>query len=222
MSKFRLFLGAITLFCAVSLNAITEGKDYIKLNSAQQIPDADDKIIELFSYSCIHCYNHFKGGTLEFVAELLPEFKYEEWQVRQMGDYGYLMGEVLAYAKMMDEANLIKSTSKKSAYHAVLKAYFEAYFKHRQRWNTGAAFYQVGADAIKEATKKDVSISDISEYASSDEGKKFTSRLDDGLEVAKLNGTPAFIIKGKYLVNLENVKSEDELVNIIKEIIKLK
>ncbi|CUU71104.1 disulfide isomerase [Campylobacter hyointestinalis] len=222
MLKFKKLIVVSLLTLSTTLSAITEGVEYTKLKGNEIIQGADDKIIELFSYACIHCYNHFKIGTLKFVSEFLPEFKYEEWQVKQMGEFGYQIAEVLAYAKMIDEKNFINnSLNEKSAYHQVMKAYFEGYFKHRQRWGTPKAFYEVGVNAIKEATKKDVSVQDILDYASSEKGKNFVKRFDEGLDIAKISGTPAFIVKGKYLVNLEKVNSQEELVEIIKALVKL-
>lgn len=217
--KKTVLIGALAI--STFLSAATEGTEYIKLTKAQQIPNADDKIIELLSYGCIHCYNHFKNGTLKFVSEFFPEFKYEEWQVKQMGEYGYQMAEVLAYAKMLDGKSGINSLSVKSSFHQILKAYFEANFKQRKRYNDANAFYQVAIDVLKNQLNKDVSVQDIIDYAKSDAGKKQIQRFDDGFEVAKLNGTPAFIIKGKYLINLEKIGSAEELVEVISEIVKL-
>ena len=151
MLKFKKLVVVSLLTLSTTLRAITEGVEYTKLKGNEMIQGADDKIIELFSYACIHCYNHFKIGTLKFVSEFLPEFKYEEWQVKQMGEFGYQIAEILAYAKMIDEKNFINnSLNEKSAYHQVMKAYFEEYFKYRQRWGTQETFYEVGANAIKE------------------------------------------------------------------------
>ncbi len=70
--KKTVLIGALAI--STFLSAATEGTEYIKLTQAQQISNADDKIIELLSYGCIHCYNHFKNGTLKFVSEFFPVF----------------------------------------------------------------------------------------------------------------------------------------------------
>lgn len=222
MNKFKKIFLILALALGIHASALTLGVEYIKLNKNQQIPDANNEIIELFSYSCIHCYNHFKNGTLEFISELIPELKYEEWQVKQMGDFGSEMAEVLCYANMIDKENFIKNPlDKKSSFYKVLNAYFERYFKLRLNWNDSDSFYQTGIDILKSITKKDISIADIKSYAKSSKGKEYLDRTDYGFNIAKISGTPAFIIKGKYLLNLNNIKNEENLIEVIKELIKL-
>ncbi|MBE6429763.1 MULTISPECIES: disulfide isomerase [Campylobacter] len=220
--KFKKFITAFLLLLAVGANAITEGKEYIKLPSHAQFKDAQNSVIEIFSYGCIHCYNHFRAGTLKFVSEILPDLKYDEWQVRQMGEFGFLMSEVLGYAKSIDEKNDINSLSAKSNFHQVLKGFFEDAFVNKKTYKNGEEFYQRAVSILKANGVQNASIKSILDYTDSKEGKEYAKLTDQALEVAKISGTPGFIVNGKYLINIEHINSQEELVEVISELIKLK
>ena len=220
--KFKKLFLAFSLLFAVSANAISEGKEYIKLPSNAEFKEASNSVIEIFSYSCIYCYNHFKAGTLKFVSEMLPDLKYDEWQVRQMGEYGFEMSEVLGYAKSLDDKNGLSTLSAKSNFHQVVKGFFEDAFVSKKRYKNAQEFYQRAVNILQSNGVKDSSVENILKYINSQEGKAYAKLTDQALEVAKISGTPGFVVNGKYLINTEYVNSQEELVEIISELIKLK
>lgn len=210
-------LVAIAILCASSsLFAISEGKEYFKLAPNEQLPNSENSVIELFSYGCIHCYNQFRNGTLKTISNSLPNLKYEEWQVREMGQFGEDFVKILAYAKMVDEKNgLNSSLDSKSSFHEIVGSYFVAYFQYRLSWRTQRDFYSIALNVLK------VTQDDIEKYAKT-RGKSYIDRVHSAINVAKKSGTPAFVVNGKYLVNIEAVKSVEDLTKIIAELSKLK
>ncbi|MEE3776395.1 hypothetical protein V2I28_02700 [Campylobacter sp. CX2-4080-23] len=220
--KFKKLFLAFSLLLAIGANAITEGKEYIKLPKQAEFNNAQNSVIEIFSYGCIHCYNHFKNGTLKFVSEMLPDLKYDEWQVHQMGVFGFEMSDVLGYAKSLDEKNGVSTLSAKSNFHQVLKGFFEDAFVNKKSYKNGEEFYQRAASILKANGVQNASVKTIIDYANSKDGKAYAKLTSQALEVAKISGTPGFVVNGKYLINIEHVNSQEELVEIISEIIKLK
>lgn len=219
--KFKKIFLAFCLLFAISASAISEGKEYMTLPVSAQFKNAQNSVVEIFSYGCIHCYNHFKSGTLKFVSEILPDLKYDEWQVRQMGEFGFLMSEVLGYAKSLDDKNGTNSLSAKSNFHQVLKGFFEDAFVNRKTYKNGEEFYQRAISILK-ANGTNASVKDILDFANSKEGKAYADLTDQALEIAKISGTPAFIVNGKYLINIQNINSQEHLVEVISELINLK
>lgn len=208
---------AIAFLCvATSLFALSEGKEYFKLSSSEQLPNSENTVIELFSYGCIHCYNQFRNGTLKAVSNALPNLKYEEWQVREMGQFGEDFVKILAYAKMVDEKNgLDSSLDEKSSFHEILSSYFTAHFQFKLQWNTQKDFYSIALNILK--TTQD----EIEKYAQND-GQAYLNRVNNAIKIVKKSGTPAFVVNGKYLVNIEEVNSVEDLIAIIKELVELK
>lgn len=58
----------------ISASALSEGKEYVILKNP--IANADNSLIEIFSYHCTHCYDHRKFNTMGKVKEKLPNLTY--------------------------------------------------------------------------------------------------------------------------------------------------
>lgn len=202
---------------AISANAIDSDK-YIVLGENAQIKDAKNSVIEVFSYACIHCFNHHLNGTLASVAKDNAGTSFEIWQVEQMGQNGEQMMKILAYAKALDAKNNKNILDEQSATQKVIAAYFEATFKLKMTFKDSAQFYSIAVNIFKDLGQN-VSANDIENYALSDAGKAYISRANAGLEVAKLVGTPAFVVNGKYVLRNENMDSIDDMKKSIKELL---
>lgn len=217
-NKFKKAVFVLVFGCIGAL--ASEGVEYTKLDSAATIPNADNKIIEIFSYSCIHCYRHHKYTTLKNVSEYIPNMHYELWQVDGMGSFSREMIEVLGFAKMFDEKNGIKNElNDNSVFQKVLSAYFKANFEQKRKFISSDDFYALAANVIGKATQETITISDIKTYASSQAAKDYINSISKAINIAQISGTPSFVIKGKYLINLEKIDSEEKLVEVIREIL---
>ena len=216
----NLIAGSI-LLAATSLFALSEGKEYFKLSDADALPNAQGTVIELFSYMCIHCYNQYRANTVQTLSELLPDYKIEEWQVREMGKYGGLLAKILVYAASLDRVEGYAASSPKSYSHKIVGSYFEAHFKYRMRWASDEEFAKIALNIINEKRAKKATLSDIEAFVKED-GKAALNRVHHAINVAKKSGTPAFVVNGKYLVNVEEVDDQEELLSIVKELTQMK
>ena len=92
----------------------------------------------------------------------------------------------------------------------------------KKRYKNAQEFYQRAVNILQSNGVKDSSVENILKYINSQEGKAYAKLTDQALEVAKISGTPGFVVNGKYLINTEYVNSQEELVEIISELVKLK
>ncbi len=214
-------LASGVLLAATSLFALSEGKEYFKLSPDAQLPNAKGTVVELFSYMCIHCYNQYRANTVQTLSELLPNYKFEEWQVREMGKYGELLAKILVYASSLDHAEGYATSSPKSYSHKIIGSYFKAHFKYSMRWASDEDFAKIALSIINEKRDKKVNLADVESFVKG-KGKAALERVYHAINVAKKSGTPAFIVNGKYLVNVEEVDSQEDLLNIVKELTELK
>ena len=208
---FGAFLSAI--FASVSL-----AKSYDELPQHVQLKDAKGTIVEIFSYQCIHCYNHFRAKTMALLGQKFPNMIFHEWQVAQMGEYGAQMDKILAFAHALDLRDGLDSVLSENSYtNKILKAYFEATFKHRFRFSDEGQFYSIALAIFNEMHK--ITVNDIQNYALSESGKAYLAKSAQAYEVARINGTPGFIINGKYLLDMSKINSPDDLQKVVSELV---
>ncbi|MBT0815779.1 thiol:disulfide interchange protein DsbA/DsbL [Campylobacter lari] len=218
-NKFNMFLRSAllaALFFGVSANALSEGKEYIILKTP--IPNAQNSLIEVFSYRCTHCYDHHKFNTISKVKEKLPQLTYKFYPVSSMGDYGKQANEIFAFAAFKDEQNKVSQSDKNSLTHKASEAYFNAYFKKKQRWGNGAnpeAFYEVGLKAIS-ASKED-----LDKFLKTPEAGEILKSYESANDISKNYGTPAFVVNGKYQITPQAITSPQALIEITEELSKM-
>ncbi|KQI58211.1 thiol:disulfide interchange protein DsbA/DsbL, partial [Campylobacter jejuni] len=175
--------------------------------------------IEIFSYRCTHCYDHHKFNTMGKVKEKLPNLTYKFYPVSSMGDYGRQANEIFAFAAFKDGVNKIDPTDKNSLTHKVAKAYFNAYFKKKQRWENGKnpeAFYSVGLKAMN------VSKADLENFLKTPEAAELLKSYEIANPISQNYGTPAFVVNGKYQIIPSAINSPEALIEITKELSKQK
>ncbi|MCV3374515.1 thiol:disulfide interchange protein DsbA/DsbL [Campylobacter lari] len=218
-NRFNMFLGSALLAVfvfSVNANALSEGKEYITLKTP--IPNAQNSLIEVFSYRCTHCYDHHKFNTISKVKEKLPQLTYKFYPVSSMGDYGKQANEIFAFAAFKDEQNKVSQSDKNSLTHKASEAYFNAYFKKKQRWGNGAnpeAFYEVGLKAIS-ASKED-----LDNFLKTPEASEILKSYESANDISKNYGTPAFIVNGKYQITPQVITSPQALIEITEELSKM-
>ncbi|MBT0793787.1 thiol:disulfide interchange protein DsbA/DsbL [Campylobacter lari] len=214
-----MFLGSALLAVfvfGVNANALSEGKEYITLKTP--IPNAQNSLIEVFSYRCTHCYDHHKFNTISKVKEKLPQLTYKFYPVSSMGDYGKQANKIFAFAAFKDEQNKVSQSDNNSLTHKASEAYFNAYFKKKQRWGNGAnpeAFYEVGLKAIS-ASKED-----LDNFLKTPEASEILKSYESANDISKNYGTPAFIVNGKYQITPQAITSPQALIEITEELSKM-
>ena len=96
-------------------------------------------------------------------------------------------------------------------------AYYKAYHDKKERWNDGkdeAAFLKTGLEAAG------VSEADYQKELENPKVKELLSKWDAAYEVAKIQGVPAFVVNGKYLIYTKSISSIDGMAALIEELLK--
>ncbi|WP_334204340.1 thiol:disulfide interchange protein DsbA/DsbL [Campylobacter jejuni] len=176
-------------------------------------------MIEIFSYHCTHCYDHLKFNTMGKVKEKLPNLTYKFYPVSSMGDYGKQANEIFAFAAFKDSVNKTDLTDKNSLTHKVAEAYFNAYFKKKQRWENGKnpeAFYSVGLKAMN------VNKADLENFLKTSEAAELLKSYEITNPISQNYDTLAFVFNGKYQIIPSAINSPEALIEITKELSKQK
>ncbi|WP_139451872.1 thiol:disulfide interchange protein DsbA/DsbL [Campylobacter armoricus] len=213
ISKFFLKFTAIMAFVfGVSANALSEGKEYIVLKTP--IPNAQNSLIEIFSYRCIHCYNHHQFHTLAKVKEALPNLKYDLFSVSSMSEYGGVLNEMFALASFKEKALDKDAASNDSLTYKLADVYFVSHFEQKINLSDLDFFYKIGLNAIG------VSKEELEKFLQTKEAKEILVAYDVANDISRNYGTPAFVVNGKYQINPEYITSLEELIRIVDELSK--
>lgn len=214
MKNFRmLFLFVCMGFFAVSVaSAAEEGVDYVVLSNP--IADAQNTLIKVWSYDCPFCYKYDKAITQPVVEKLPKGTVFSVWHLKTKGKYGPQANELFAVLKAKDEKAGLSIFDPNAQFKKAKFAYYAAYHDKKERWDAGqAAFLKTGMDAAGitqaefDAMKNDPRVIEL------------LAKWDNALEIAKVQGIPAYIVNGKYLIYTKSIKSIDGMANLIKELL---
>ena len=193
-SLFKTILLTAALAVSFTASAFTEGTDYMVLE--KPIPNADKTLIKVFSYACPFCYKYDKAVTGPVSEKVKDIVAFTPFHLETKGEYGKQASEV--------------SQFKKAKF-----AYYAAYHDKKERWSDGkdpAAFIKTGLDAAGmsqadfEAALKEPAVQETLE--------KWKASYD----VAKIQGVPAYVVNGKYLIYTKSIKSIDAMADLIREL----
>lgn len=203
------------LVCSVSTSAFAfeAGTDYVVLD--KPMPNAEKTLIKIWSYDCPFCFKYDVGVDPKVLPKVEKEvgLKFVPMHVETKGKYGRVASEYLAMCQLRDEAAGLKSTDKDSLYKKAKGAWYQAYHKKGQRWNDGeAAFLKTAADAT--------GISDV-DFQAARKDPKVVALADSwkvSYDVAKMQGIPAYVVNGKYLIMTKSIRNFDGMVKLIGEL----
>ena len=181
---------SMALTAPLSFAAVTEGTDYVVLESPAKAVD-------------------------KAVMGKLPDMEFVPFHLKTKGKYGLQGSTLFAVALVKDKAAGLKPLDPKSNFHKIEIALYKAYHDKKERWNDGAdpdAFIKTGLDAVgwnraqydKDATDPKV--------------KELIDLWEVSYPIAKVQGVPAYVVNGKYLLMTKNIMSLDSMVNKIKEL----
>lgn len=203
---------SMALTAPLSFAAVTEGTDYVVLESPVDI--GKGTVIKVFSYDCPFCYKYAKAVDKAVMGKL-PDMEFVPFHLKTKGKYGLQGSTLFAVALVKDKAAGLKPLDPKSNFHKIEMALYKAYHDKKERWNDGAdpdAFIKTGLDAVgwnraqydKDATDPKV--------------KELIDLWEVSYPIAKVQGVPAYVVNGKYLLITKNIMSLDSMVNKIKEL----
>lgn len=213
--KMRFSAFVAFLASAIMLNAsIKEGIDYIVLK--EPIPNAQNSVIEVFNYSCPFCYKYSK--ILPQIIKSLPKnTAFIPYHMEQKGDYGRLASELFAVLIIKDKkSGTAINDEKNSSFKRAEHRYFEEYHLKKNRWNEGKdAFLKTGLDAAN------ISLEEFQRELQSTEVQALLKDWQKAYDIALIQGIPAFVINGKYLIKTNELKSLDDLKDKIRKLLAL-
>lgn len=196
-----LFVFSLAPFAA----AVEEGVEYEKLKAP--LVDEENSLIEVFSFMCIHCYNHHKIGTLAKVKEKLPSLKYEIYPLLSI-PFGAEFANLYAFASAKDEELGLDSTAASSNAHKLMDAYFTAFFERKAQWQSSQDFYALGLKLLG------TDAASFNAFLQGAKAKELLSKYQKAESIVQqYGGTPAFAVNGKYLLLMKNVKSLEQFIN---------
>lgn len=215
---FTILASTITLFAILAGSgfAFSEGTDYMVLD--QPIANADNTLIKVFSYDCPFCYKYDKAVTPQVVNKLPADVTFRLFHLKTKGTYGIQGSQLFAVLLVKDQSNGLSDkelNSDKSLLKKAKMAYYEAYHDKRERWDAGEeAFLKTGLEAVgMSRTEYETALADPKVQA-------LIAEWDQSFEVAKIQGVPAFVVNGKYLIYTKSIKSVDGMAQLINELLK--
>lgn len=226
LKTFTKSLVVLAMLTGISASAaVVEGTDYVKLE--KPIANAEGTVIKVFSYDCPFCYKYDKAVTKP-VMKKVPEMKFVPYHLATKGVFGKYGSEILAVMIAKDQAAGIDLLDDNSNFKKAKFALYKAYHDKKEKWGNDAskpenveAFYKTALEPVGmtkadvDAAVKDQKIQDILNKWGMDQNS-------DSYMVAKIQGVPAFVVDGKYLIYTKSIKGIDQMANTIKELHNLK
>lgn len=214
LAKTAKILSAAALLGALSANAFTEGEDYVKLE--KPLPVETSTLVKIFSYACPFCYKYDKSVT-PAVVKKVAGLKYEPFHLKTKGDYGEQASKLFAVLIVKDRAAGTDLFSENSLFKKAKFAYYKAYHDKKERWGDGKdpeAFLKTGLDAAG------ISRADFEAALNDPQVTGLLANWDASYDVAKIQGVPAFVVNGKYLIYTAKITSIDAMAQLIEELLK--
>ena len=203
------------LICSVSAPAFagTLGTDYIVLDTP--LSNAQGTLIKVFSYDCPFCFKYDVGVDPKVMPRIEKEvgLKLKPMHLETNGKYCSKASVFLAMCMLRDEKAGVSIEDKNSLFKKAKDAVYQAYHKKQERWTSGeAAFLKTMTDATGLTT---------ADYEKAKTDPTVTALADSWKEtypVAKIQGIPAYVVNGKYLIMTKSIRNFDGMVALVKEL----
>ena len=198
---------------ANSAVAFSEGTDYVVL--AKPIPNAANTLVKVFSYDCPFCYKYDKSVTPNVVPKLPQGMTFRPFHLKTKGKYGAEASDEFAVLMLKDQEKNVSLLSDQSLFKKAKMTYYAAYHDKKERWDAGGdAFLKTGLDAVA------MSRADFDAAKASPKTRALVGEWEAAYEIAKIQGVPAFVVNGKYLILTKSITSVDGMADLIAELAK--
>ncbi|MDD6055555.1 MAG: thiol:disulfide interchange protein DsbA/DsbL [Helicobacteraceae bacterium] len=182
---------------------LVEGRDYVELKNPLNVPK--NSVVELFNVGCPHCASIAR--ILPNLFAILPDgVEFLPYHIITGAPYSAQASQVLAVALAKDIESNISPKDSKSAFKQVLDVYFNAFFKERKNFKSADEFIALGL------AKMGITKEAYQNILKGDEAQGLLKTWQDSTQYAQIQGTPTFIISGKYLILAQGLKSEEDFI----------
>ena len=203
----------LSAFFALNLSALTEGVEYQTLAKPLNVPK--NSVVKVFSYDCSHCYKFDRTITRKLMSKL-DGVKFIPYHLSTKGKLGETTSKIFAALISIDEANGTDLLSDESKFKQAKFAIYKARHDEKDDFNDGKDKQRFIDLALNAAH---VSKDEYEQALSSDRAKELLNEWFASYDVASISGVPAFVVSGKYLINLNAASSIDEMAKTIKELL---
>lgn len=203
----------LSTFFALNLSALTEGVEYQTLAKPLDVPK--NSVVKVFSYDCTHCYKFDRSITRKLMAKL-DGVKFIPYHLSTKGKLGESASKIFAALISIDEANGTDLLSDESKFKQAKFAIYKARHDKNDDFSNGRdkeKFLNLALEAAH------VSKADYEKALNSDRAKELLDTWFASYDVASISGVPAFVVSGKYLINLSAASSIDEMAKTIQELL---
>lgn len=180
--------------------------DYFQIDS---IAGAQNSLIKVFSYECIFCYKY--DETLD---EILSQtnLDYKPYSLG-MEQHGAVASQLFAALITKDKSQNITLTSPDSTFKKAKSAYYRAFHNEKRIWKNNDEFLDFGLNAAG------VDRSEFEHLLENSQTKELLNAWQDAPKIAQVHGgVPTFVVNGKYVINLRQIKSLEDLIALINEL----
>ncbi len=200
IKKSLLALGALVLSCSVSAAKYNEGEHYQLLGDASF--NAPNQVVKVYSVNCPFCYKYDKSVTPGMVKNLPDGVTFDAYHITTKPPLGKEKALVLAFAQTQSE----------KAFKKAKMAYYKHYHDDKIHFDNGDEAIAFGLNAAG------LSQADFDAAKNSPEVQALINKWDQGLAVAKIQGIPAIVVNGKYLINTKSIRSMKMLDELVAEL----
>ncbi|MDO4874467.1 MAG: thiol:disulfide interchange protein DsbA/DsbL [Campylobacter sp.] len=203
----------LSAFFALNLSALTEGVEYQTLAKPLNVPK--NSVVKVFSYDCTHCYQFDRSITRKLMAKL-DGVKFMPYHLSTKGKLGESASKIFAALISIDEVNGTDLLSDESKFKQAKFAIYKARHDKNDDFSNGKdkdRFLNLALEAAH------VSKDDYEKALNSERAKELLDAWFASYDVASISGVPAFVVSGKYLINLSAASSIDEMAKIIQELL---
>ena len=215
---------AKTLLTALSLAvmatgamAATEGEDYVKL----EVPFANSEgmLTKVFSYDCPFCYKYDVSVDSKLLPKVEKELglKFNPVHLETKAKYGVPATEFLIVCLLKDKAAGRDIEAKDSLFKKAKDALYDAYHKKGERWTGGEGAFM---ETLTGATG--VTLDEFQKARTAPDVAAMKAAWAKSYDIAKIQGIPAYVVNGKYLIMTKSIRSLNGMFDLIKELKDLK
>lgn len=216
MLRKTLLAVGLSIWCAAAV-AATEGTDYVKLDTP--LVGTQGTLVKVFSYDCSFCYKYDRAVDAKIVPSLTKDtgLTFAPVHLAAKAKYGEAASDFFALCLTKDKDANLTTEAPASCFHKAKNAVYNAYHRERERWGAGeAAFVKTLTDATGVTAE---------EFAAARQTKEVRTLADSwkgAADVAHIQGIPAYVVNGKYLILNKRIRSADGMASLVKELSTLK
>ena len=214
---FKATVAAAIAPASMSAFAAAAGTDYVVLD--KPLPNAQGTLIKVFSYDCPFCFKYDTGVDPKVMPRIEKEvgLKFTPMHLETKGKYGRAASEFFAVCMLRDQKAGLSVEDKNSLFKKAKDAVYYAYHRKSERWTAGEeAFVKTMTDATG------ISAEEFAKERKSAAVAKLADSWKLTYPVGKIQGIPAYVVNGKYLLMTKNIRSLDGMVATVKELAALK